>query len=228
MIAATTLTRPTADGRPPSGTTARDVLSTTALARAGGAVLAELLDPAALLALRGEADRVAPSATTMYVPDGQGDAGRGDPARWLDSAAGGPALHALYHAPQVRELLASLTGFAWRTTGESGAFSYYRRPGHHLGLHRDIESCEIAVITCVVDDRPAPTSGGGVLVLYPGRTAESVERIAATPDIGAIPVRLSPGQSIVLLGGIVPHRLTPIEPGQRRVIAPLCYRMRTA
>ena len=147
------------------------------------------------------------------------------PTDGSNSAPGGRSLQALYHAPQVRELLRSLTGLAWRTTGYAGAYSYYRRPGHHLGLHRDIETCEIAVITCVRDDRPWPGSPGGVLHLYPSRAGEPLDAIERSLDHGAVEVRLAPGQSLVLLGGIVPHRLTPVGERQTRIIAPLCYRM---
>ena len=200
-------------------------LGRTVLGRLGGSVRASLLDDRTLAALQEEAAGQAVHATQMLVARRlTGDGYRGDPDRWLDSAPGGPALHAFYHAPHVLELLRSLTGLTWRTTGETGSFSYYRRPGHHLGLHRDIETCELAIITCLRDDRPSPRSAGGVLCLYPSRSAETLADIQGSFDTGLVEVRLAPGESIVLLGGIVPHRLTPVIEGQARIITPLCYR----
>jgi hypothetical protein len=200
-------------------------LGRTLLARLGGSVRASLLDDRTLAALREEAAHQAGHARQMLVARPLiGDGYRGDPDRWLDSAPGGPALRAFYHAPNVLELLRSLTGLSWRTTGEAGSFSYYRRPGHHLGLHRDIETCELAVITCLRDDRPSPGSAGGVLCLYPSRSAEPLADIQGSLDTGPVEVRLAPGQSMVLLGGIVPHRLTPVTQDQARIITPLCYR----
>jgi len=202
------------------------VLGRTLLARSGGSIRARLVDARALADLQEEAARQAVDARQMLVARPvSGDRYRGDPDRWLDSAQGGPALHAFYHAPHVLELLRSLTGLTWRTTGEAGSFSYYRRPGHHLGLHRDIETCELAVITCLRDDRPSPDSAGGVLCLYPSRSTEPLADIQGSLDTRAIEVRLAPGESIVLLGGIVPHRLTPVTHGQMRIITPLCYRV---
>ena len=200
-------------------------LGGTLLGRLGGSVRASLLDDRTLAALQEEAADQAVHASQMLVARRlTRDGYRGDPDRWLDSAPGGPALHAFYHAPHVLELLRSLTGLSWRTTGEAGSFSYYRRPGHHLGLHRDIETCELAIITCLRDDRPSPGSAGGVLFLYPSRSADSLADIQESLDTGPVEVRLAQGQSLVLLGGIVPHRLTPVTEGQARIITPLCYR----
>jgi hypothetical protein len=36
---------------------------------------------------------------------------------------------------------------------------------------------------------------------------------------------LKPGETLLLLGGVVPHRLMPLGPDHLRIIAPLCYRM---
>ena len=200
-------------------------LGGTLLGRLGGSVRASLLDDRTLAALQEEAADQAVRASQMLVARRlTGEDYRGDPDRWLDSAPGGPALHAYYHAPHLLELLRSLTGLSWRTTGEAGSFSYYRRPGHHLGLHRDIETCELAIITCLRDDRPSPGSAGGVLCLYPSRSADRLADIQESLDTGPVEVRLAQGQSLVLLGGIVPHRLTPVTEGQARIITPLCYR----
>lgn len=184
-----------------------------------------LLDPAGAAGLLYEAEALGGAATTMFVqhppPD---DAPNGSPDRWLETAGGGPWLNAFYRSPAVPGVLEELTGLPWETTGERGSYSYYRRPGHHLGLHRDIETCELAVITCLRDDGPAGGTGG-VLVLYPGRSGEPLGRIRQTPEAGAVKVRLSAGESILLLGGLVPHRLLPVAAGQTRIIAPLCYRV---
>ena len=199
------------------------LLSATPLAKMGGAAVTRLVDPAWLAALRHEAEVQAAKATpNRLLTSGPAAAEAGDPERWLDTAPGGPVLDVFYHAPAVVELLASLTGLSWTTTGERGSFSYYRRPGHHLGLHRDIETCDVAVITCIADEG---ARNGGILELYPGRVGEPLAAILRSLGSGAVPVRLGVGQSIVLLGGLVPHRLTPVAPGQTRIISPLCYRV---
>jgi hypothetical protein len=39
-----------------------------------------------------------------------------------------------------------------------------------------------------------------------------------------VPVPLRPGQTVVMLGGIVPHHVLPMAQGQVRVVSVLCYR----
>ena len=46
--------------------------------------------------------------------------------------------------------------------------------------------------------------------------------VHAAPDVDV--VRATPGQSIVLLGGLVPHRVIPLSDRGQRVISALCFR----
>lgn len=80
------------------------------------------------------------------------------------------------------------------------------------------------MITCVLDSVASPATLSGALCLYPGRTQDTLRELRSRPDDGAEYVRLEPGQSIVLLGGLVPHRVLPVRERQVRIVAPLCYR----
>lgn len=192
----------------------------------GGAAVAQILAPGELVELQEEAFAAAAQAQMAWVPRPIDDArGKGDPERWLDVAPGGATLHRHYHSPKIRELLAQLTGLRWMTSGDQAGYSLYRCAGHHLGLHRDIDACEIAVITCVYDDRPPLAGSAGSLVLYPSRASDSLAQIRSSMDAGAILVTLRPGDSLVLLGGQIPHRLLPVAAGHTRIVAPLCYRV---
>lgn len=188
-------------------------------------MLANLLDRDGLKALRHEAHACHAAAEEMFTAEPDGEVWRGgDPDRWLESAPGGEALQALYRSPRILELLRRLTGLAWTPSGLAGTYSYYRRPGHHLGLHRDIDACDLALITCVDDSSRSAAGLAGALCLYTGRTRDTLPELRSRPDDGAEYVRLQPGQSIVLLGGLVPHRVLPVAEGQIRIVAPLCYR----
>ena len=190
-----------------------------------GAVLASLLDSDGLEALRQDAVASHQSAEEMRTLQPDEEIWRGgSPDRWLESAPGGTALQAFYHSPRILDLLHQLTGLAWTQSGLAGTYSYYRRPGHHLGLHRDIDECDLAVITCVHDSAESRVGAGGALCLYPGRTGDTLAELRALPDDGAAYVRLEPGQSLVLLGGLVPHRVLPVGEEHVRIVAPLCYR----
>jgi hypothetical protein len=185
----------------------------------------QLADGRVLRALRDEALLRAGGVKTAFVSRPRDeDTRKGDPDRWLDWAAGGPAMTAFYHSPHVLQTLRRLTGISWQPSGRHGSYSYYERPGQYLGLHRDVDICDLAIITCVFERRADDGSAAGMLCLYPGRTGERLSEIRRAPTRGAVYLRLDPGQSLILLGGIVPHWLVPVVVGQVRIVAPLCYR----
>jgi hypothetical protein len=200
------------------------ILAASRLARAGGAVVTRLTDAAGDEALRAEALACAAHAEPAYVASPvDEDRLRGHPERWLESAPGGPVLDALYRSAGLLDLLADLTDLPWRPSGSGGTYSYYRVGGHHLGLHRDVEECDLAVIVCIEDRGASPCGPSGRLRLYPDRIREPLSAIRATREAGAVDVRLREGESLVLLGGWVPHELLPVARGQRRIVAPLCF-----
>jgi hypothetical protein len=172
------------------------------------------------LDLAGQAER------QEHERDEASDTRGGSPARRLFSCAGGPVQTALYGSDRFLEFLAEKVGMPLSPTGLQGSYSYYVRVGDHLGLHRDIDECDVAVISCLCD-----TAGpdAGALQLYPKRLHEPLARIRSTPAKDRISMQLRPGQTIVLLGGFVPHATSPMAHGQKRIISALCYRgQRTA
>jgi len=200
---------------------ARTMLAASRLARAGGFTVVRLVDDDGLLRLQQEAaEREAGAVTAGVPPTGDGET-RGYADRWLATAVGGPVLDSLLCAPAVLAFLAALSGLAWQPNGRLGTYSYYRSPGHFLGAHRDVRGCELALITCIRDTGGA----GGELIVYPGAARRRLAEVRADPDRGALRVALAPGDSVILLGGIIPHLVTPLGEGHVRVVAPLCYQL---
>lgn len=192
------------------------------LGRAGGVIVTRLVDEHVLAALRAEAFASRPTAALTDMPHAPADGEqRGQPDRRIAVAVGGPALAALFTSPAIARALAALTDVDWEPLGNQGTYSFYG-PGAHLGIHRDAPRCDLSLITCLHDDGP-PGAPGGELTVYPGRATESMASIRADPATGAHRLRLEPGQSAILLGGLVPHRVTRVERGRLRVVAPLCY-----
>jgi len=195
--------------------------------RAGGfTVLESLPDPLAWKELRSEAARSVRNSSLSVVESSDGAEVRGgDPARRFLQTSGGEAQDAFYRSALVADLLSTLCGATVAPTGLRGTYSYYVKPNHHLALHRDIETCDVAVITCIY----ALTSrNAGGLCVYPSRCAEFLSDIRATPQQGLVRVPLRAGQTIVLLGGIVPHLVQPLSEAQARVVSVLCYRATTS
>ncbi|MBA3746646.1 MAG: hypothetical protein H0W96_04025 [Solirubrobacterales bacterium] len=206
---------------------AQEVLASSPLGTCGGWTVARVLGPRALEVLAREAARPhacgASEARLDVSPDE--DRRRGNPARWLESAAAGPALGAFYTSSLLPTWLQRLTGLDWVRTGDLASYSYYRRPGHFLGLHRDIDTCDLAVITCISDDGATSDSIAGTLSLWPERTGDPISAVRADPDNGRVSLRLQPGEAIVLLGGMIAHALEPLAPGHTRITSPLCFHL---
>lgn len=172
-----------------------------------------------------EASRQLPAAKASEVtaPDHEEFRG-GRPARRFLSAGGGLVQTAFYHDPTFIGFLEKLCNGPVRPTGNAGTYTYYARPADHLDLHRDILTCDLAVVTCLLD-KHNPASRGGLSVLYPTRQAERLSAIRTNPGFGAIEIRMGAGQTLVMLGGLVPHAITPIEAGELRIVSLLCYRV---
>jgi hypothetical protein len=202
----------------------RSSLAAGTLARSGGVLVASLLGADSVATLAAEATYVRSQAETYRVRQHDAEENRGgEPDRWLESAAAGPQLRTLYSSPLLAELLGELTGLNWTPSGDNGTYSYYCRSGQYLGLHRDVEECDLAVIICVADDYVGNPGHAGTLCVYPQRSHEPLSAIRASPHRGGIHVRVRPGEAAVLLGGLVPHRVVPVGEHHERVVAPLCF-----
>jgi hypothetical protein len=189
----------------------------------GFAVVDAIPDPVTFDAMRAEAWEAYDTADRQECDTDDGEELRGGmPRRRLFSAGAGPAQDHFYHDLRLAQSLSDLCGVTVTRSGSRGSYSYYMSDGDCLDLHRDVETCDVTLITCLHDSSD-PLSPVGALVVYPDRIAEPLSEIRARPDDGAVALKLMPGQSIVLLGGVVPHRVLPVVAGQARVISALCF-----
>ena len=195
------------------------------LGRAGGvAVFDGVPDAGTCTALAYEAHAAYPESSRQVLENGDGAEGRGGmPARALHTAGAGAAQDALYASPLLHGFLSAQCGTAIVPSGNRGSYSYYVEPGDHLGLHLDVDSCDVTLITVLHDDTDPDDPGGG-LAVYPGALGAPLREVRATPEAGMGVVKASPGQSIVILGGLVPHRVLPLGPWGQRIISALCFR----
>ena len=155
--------------------------------------------------------------TTRYVRGG-------NPARRFISAGGGEEQAGFFHNPETKRFLTGISNARVRPTGKRGTYTYYARPGDHLALHRDIETCDIAVVTCLLDNH-RDGSTGGLTCSYPDRQHEPLSRIRTKPGDGAVSVRLPVGSTMVMFGGLVPHLIEPLTSSELRIVSILCFRV---
>ncbi len=210
-----------------------DVIQRSPLYQRGGFVLIDqLLEPSNLAQLQREslALNSQTSENLMLETDRSGfeiNFGRGgSPARKFLSTQGGAVQDAFYQSLALSIMLEKLCQTRIKPTGARGTYSYYAREGDFLALHRDILQCDLTLITCLFDHtRGADNDLGGVLRLYPNYNHQALSSI--NPHSSSSDVRLEVGQSIALLGGIVPHEVLPTSPGQIRIVSVLCFEIQT-
>jgi hypothetical protein len=188
----------------------------------GVAVYDGLLDRRTLAALCAEAqanyasaDRQVCDVLTSDNCDWRG----GIPPRQLSTSGGGPVQDEFYRSPHLRSFLSQVCGGQVRPTGSRGSYCYYVAAADYLGLHLDIVTCDITVINVLADSSP---DNGGSLAVHRGSVGVPLSVLRRSPHLGEQVVKTPPGSTIVILGGLVPHRVLPITTGQR-VISALCF-----
>lgn len=202
-----------------------EVLQSRLFAAGGYLVVRGFFDEATLQDLRAEAELVRIGAQRMLVADSDGTEGRGGfPARAYLSGPGRDLHWGLHGCQQMAETLAGVCGLDLSASG-SGTYSFYEQPGDFLAVHRDVEQCDIAVITSLT--RCRTDSPAGELVVYPDLIRQPLSSVRAAGRSAGTSVPLDRGHTIILLGGILPHEVAPTSPGQERIVTINCYRVLT-
>jgi hypothetical protein len=196
-------------------------VSRSALYHAGGyLIVKDLFAPDEMTILVREAESVRATSSRNVVEVSDMAEGRGGaPNRAFRCSPGTTGQWELLSHPARLARIADLTGILPVAIG-TGTFTYYELPGDYLGLHRDVERCELTLITCLSG---AESEGEGGLVAYPGFDSEPLSVVRAAGRQASVPVPLSYGESALLLGGIVAHEATPMSEGQSRTISIICY-----
>jgi hypothetical protein len=194
------------------------------LALAGGvAVVPGLPDAATRRAMAHEALGAARGTERQLSVNAYGDDGRWDtPARALANVPGGETQERFYTAAWLRQSLSAWCGASVVPTSGRGTYSLYTRPGDHLDLHVDVVTCDVTLITVVHDSTPTDHPGGG-LAVYADHVGVPLSQIRASSPPATSVIKAPVGHSIVILGGLVPHRVLPLGPSGSRVISALCF-----
>lgn len=205
-----------------------EILASRLMQCGGYEVFDKVLDAKWLKALRLEAVNQYPKATLSDVTRSDAEEVRGgNPARRFFSAPGAWVQDAYYRSARMLDFVRAAVGVPLTPTGAMGTYTYYRRHGDFLAVHRDIEACDVAVITCLFDNA-RDTDDGGLMTFYPKRLTEPLSAIRRDAEHQKVSLRLHPCQTIVMYGGIVPHAILPVSAQQVRIVSVLCYRALTS
>ena len=197
----------------------RDVRAVgTALREERYSSLEALFSDDELIELRREAELRAldarPWSSTGYSVSRKG---RLDSPRRHRTGESGPRLRELHEGRPLGDFLSEAVGAAMFPT--RAAYLYYR-PGDHVGLHTDVDVCELTLVVNVEGDT-------GPLVLHPdlrGVTGDSLRALSEATNgfpAGGLPQPLPHGGALALLGSSVPHHRPPVTTPS--TIATLCY-----
>ena len=204
----------------------KEILQSRLFVAGGYLVVEGLFDEETLQGMSAEADSVRPGATRVYVADSDPTEGRGGtPARAYRSGPGGAFHWGLHGCRQMAEELSRLCGVTVFATG-GGTYSYYEQAGDFLAVHRDVLQCDIAIVTSLTHS--VVDGSTGELTVYPEFIREPLSMVRTAGRAYGTSVPLDRGQTILLLGGIVPHEVAPTLAGQERIVAINCYRAQTA
>ena len=147
----------------------------------------------------------------------------GMPKRKFKSVGGGDIQNKIYNSIRLSNFLSEYTGMNVIPSGERGTYSYYLQNNDFLDLHRDVDDCDLTLITCI-HSNVNNTQSSGALYLYTKRASEKIESIYNDKLWGYETIHLKQGQSIFIKGGIVPHGVNPMSKNDNRIISVLCFK----
>jgi hypothetical protein len=190
----------------------------------GGVGLYEgLFDAASSRALLAEATHL-PQRADCAPPGHDTEQVRGgEPARLVRCVDGGPAQTALFNAPALHKFITQQIGARVRPCGGRATYSIYADEGAHLDIHRDIPGCDVALIACLQDSEP--DDAGGAIEIWLDHPVTPLDEVRSGAAGHGTRFTIAPGQTMLLHGGVLPHRIPPIRAGRMRVVSLMCFEL---
>ena len=201
----------------------RRVGSSPLLAGGGVGIYEGLFLPSTLGKLLDEA--LSGSQRHDFLPDGY-DSERvrgGTPARAIQSVAGGPVQDALFGSHALSAFVAQQVQALIRPHGMRASYSIYAGEGAHLGVHRDVLGCDVALITCLYDSE-ADAQGGAIDVWF-DQAATPLDEVRDSCEVGYTRLALQRGQTMLMHGGVLPHRIPALRGHRVRIVSLMCFEM---
>lgn len=145
----------------------------------------------------------------------------GVPGRRLIGVDGGRVQDMLFLSAELRDFIAAEVKATVAPCGERASYTIYPGAGSFLGIHRDVPGCDLALITCLQDSNAS--SADGALDFWPDDMTTPLDEIRTRPEAGCARLALAPGDSLLIHGGVVPHRIPPLLGQRVRVVSLMCF-----
>jgi hypothetical protein len=167
------------------------------------------LPPATIAEMTAQARALIPRAHRTVVPWVR----KAETVGQVPIARGAPLLHALYRSPSFLAFAARLCGFPLVVKHErdahAAALYIYRRPGDHVGWHYD---------DCGCTDMASYTGTVGLINDSQSVVHFRLFRNHPTEKPRDLFLPALPGSLAFFCGSKVYHRVTPLKPGEERVV----------
>jgi hypothetical protein len=177
------------------------------------AALPPALTPGALEYLTQEAVALEPRLERSFVPGHK----QGGTLSYERVQREAPRFLALFHSPALRRAIGIVVGAEVQVTADHDQSAcsvlFYTRTGDHIGWHYDhnfYRGRHFTVLLTLVNESPGGGLSSSVLVY---RGLGGGERSFPTP----------PGTLLVFEGARIRHKVTPLGPGERRVVLSMTY-----
>ncbi len=175
--------------------------------------LPEFVGPAALATIRVEAQALKPRINRNFVPGFK----KGGSVSYFTIRNSAPAIHALYHDPELLEFVGTLTGTPVLACPESDphacALYYYTEAGDRIGWHYDTSHYEGRRYTLLLGLEERSSSE---LVCQLWTKAQGKEVVE-------VRLKTTPGSLCLFNGDTIYHSVTPCAADEERVILTLEY-----
>jgi hypothetical protein len=176
-------------------------------------VVERFLDEAAVAPLVAEAEQMKSEINRNYIPKHK----KGGSVSYFALAKKAPAILALYRAPEFIEFLSRLSGARLLLCPDDDphacALYFYTEPGDHIGFHYDTSYYKGARYTVLLG-LVERSSSRLICQLYKDDPRRQTQELSMATE---------PGTFVFFNGDKLYHSVSPLQPGEERIVLTMQY-----
>jgi len=176
-------------------------------------ILERFLRPEAVAPLIAEAHQMRSDINRNYIPKHK----KGGSVSYYTLAKKAPTILSFYQAPAFIDFLSRLAGTGLLLCPDDDphacALYFYTEPGDHIGFHYDTSYYKGARYTVLV----------GLLERSSSRLVCQLYKGDSTRQIRELSVATNPGTMVFFNGDKLYHAVTPLGPGEERIVLTMQY-----
>jgi hypothetical protein len=176
-------------------------------------ILEQFLDQITLAPMLAEADQMRADINRNYIPKHK----KGGSVSYFTVGKKAPAILSLYRTPSLIDFLSRLAGVPLLLCPDDDphacALYFYTEPGDHIGFHYDTSYYKGARYTVLL----------GLVERSSSRLVCQLHRGDPTRKVQELKVATEPGTLVFFNGDKLYHAVTPLGPGEERIVLTMQY-----